>query len=441
MTQRDETRHEEERDGPEARGVEQEGGPTARKDDAEPADRGLREDEPFPRGEPASREPEKAPERRKPEGAGARRARGDGAGRGLRLELGVLLVVVVGISVLFLTMIGDFLLTLILAGVFAGMARGVFLWLTQRLGGRRRLASTLTVIALLLLILVPLGAFLALVLSQAVEVSGQAGPWIEGQTERWPELTARLHELPLVGQLIPDQAALVQRTSELVSRIGAFVINNLGAATTGTLNLVLQLFVMLYAVYFFLLDGPTILGRILYYTPLKEDDERELVDQFVSVTRATIKGSILVGLIQGALAGSAFFVLGLPGAAFWSTVMAVLSIIPVLGSGIVWAPASIILALTGRFAAGLALALWGLLVVGLVDNFLRPRFIGRDTKMHDLLVLLSTFGGLAMFGVVGFMIGPIIGALFLTVWRLYGTAFKEVLPSAPQWAEEAVEEG
>lgn len=417
MTQSDETRHEEERESPEARGVEEGGGPTTRNDDAEPEGR------------------------RAPEGGGGRAGRRDESGKGLPLELGVLLVVVLGISILFLTMIGDFLVTLILAGAFAGMARGVFLWLTHRLGGRRRLASTLTVVALLLLILVPLGAFLALVLSQAVEVSGQAGPWIQEQTGRWPELTAWLHELPLVGQLVPDQTALVQRTSELVTRIGSFVINNLGAATSGTLNLVLQLFVMLYAVYFFLLDGPAILGRILYYTPLKEEDERELVDQFVSVTRATIKGSILVGLIQGALAGSAFFVLGLPGAAFWSTVMAVLSIIPVLGSGIVWAPASIILVLTGRAAAGLGLALWGLVVVGLVDNFLRPRFVGRDTKMHDLLVLLSTFGGLAMFGVVGFMIGPIIGALFLTVWRLYGTAFKGMLPSAPEWAEEAVEEG
>lgn len=417
MTQSDETRHEGERESPEARGVEEEGGPTARNDDAEPEGR------------------------REPMAGSGRRARRDGSGKGLPLELGVLLVVVLGISILFLTMIGDFLVTLILAGAFAGMARGVFLWLTHRLGGRRRLASALTVVALLLLILVPLGAFLALVLSQAVEVSGQAGPWIQEQTGRWPELTAWLHELPLVGQLIPDQTALVQRTSELVTRIGSFVINNLGAATSGTLNLILQLFVMLYAVYFFLLDGPAILGRILYYTPLKEEDERELVDQFVSVTRATIKGSILVGLIQGALAGSAFFVLGLPGAAFWSTVMAVLSIIPVLGSGIVWAPASIILVLTGRAVAGLGLALWGLVVVGLVDNFLRPRFVGRDTKMHDLLVLLSTFGGLAMFGVVGFMIGPIIGALFLTVWRLYGTAFKGVLPSAPEWAEEAVEEG
>lgn len=356
------------------------------------------------------------------------------------LEQVVLIVVVLGISLLFLAMISNFILTLILAGIFAGMAGPVHLWLEGRLKGRRRLAASFTVVALLLLILVPFGAFLALVVSQAVDVSDQAGPWIQEQLGRWPELFAWLQGLPLVGPVIPEQTELVQRTGELVTRAGSFVINNVGAATSGTLAVVLQLFVMLYATYFFLIDGKAILGRILYYTPLKEEDERKLVDQFVSVTRATIKGSILVGLIQGALAGSAFFILNLPGAAFWSTVMAVLSIIPVLGSAIVWAPASVILVLTGRVAAGVGLAVWGIVVVGLVDNFLRPRFVGRDTKMHDLLVLLSTFGGLAMFGIVGFMIGPIVGALFLTAWKLYGTAFKGVLPSAPEWAEEMVEE-
>jgi len=412
---------------------------------AERLDRAEGSEEAREAGEPQGRDDRSASSG---EGAGgghrARDAgRGDEAGevtteRVIGVEQGVLLVVVVGISVLFLTMIGNFLLTLILAGIFAGMARPVYLWLGEKLGGRKRLASLLTVVALLLLILVPLSGFLALVLSQAVELSDQAGPWIREQLTRWPEVTARLQQLPFVGQFLPEQGELVQRATDLVTRSGSFVINNLGAATSGTLNVVLQLFVMLYAIYFFLIGGPSVLGRILYYLPLKEEDERELVEQFVSVTRATIKGSILVGLIQGALAGSAFFFLSLPGAAFWSTVMAVLSIIPVLGSGIIWVPASIILALTGRLAAGVGLALWGIIVVGLVDNFLRPRFVGRDTKMHDLLVLLSTFGGLAMFGIVGFMIGPVVGALFLTAWRLYGTAFKKMLPSAPEWAEEDV---
>lgn len=352
----------------------------------------------------------------------------------------MLLAVVLGISILFMVMIGDFILTLILAGVFAGMARPAYLWLAEKLGGRRRLASLLTVGALLLLILIPLSGFLALVLSQAVEISDRAGPWIREHEGRLADLRASIQGLPFVGQLIPADGAVLQRAGELVTRAGGFVINNVGAATSGTVHVLLQLFVMLYAIYFFLLEGRSVLGRILYYLPLKAGDERELVEQFVSVTRATIKGSILVGLIQGALAGSAFFILNVPGAAFWSTVMAVLSIIPVLGSGIVWGPTALVLAVTGRPGAGLALALWGLLVVGLVDNFLRPRLVGRDTKMHDLLVLLSTFGGLAMFGVVGFMIGPVVGALFLTAWKLYGTAFEAVLPEAPGWVEEVIEE-
>ena len=362
-----------------------------------------------------------------------------------RLQKGFLLFVVFGITLLLLVMIRGFLVSVILAGVFAAMARPVYLALERRLG-KRSIAALLTVLLLLLLIVVPVGAFLALVVSQAIEVADRAATWIGEQSGRLGELTARLQGLPLVGQFIPDQEALVARASDFVGRVGTFVIDNARAATTGTVNAILQLFVMLYAMYFFLKDGPSILSRILYFTPLEEDDERKLIRQFVSVTRATIKGSILIGLLQGALAGAAFFFLELPGAAFWSTVMAVLSVIPVLGSGIVWAPAAVILVFTGRVVAGMGLAIWGLVVVGLVDNFLRPRLVGRDTKMHDLLVLLSTFGGLAMFGLVGFIVGPIIGALFLTAWDLYGAAFHNLLPDAPEpealeALDEAPEEG
>ena len=345
-----------------------------------------------------------------------------------RVQKGFLLFVVVGITVLFLVMIRQFVVAVIMAGVFAGMSQRPFLYLTRRTGGRARLAALLTVLGLLLLIVVPAGAFLALVLAQAVEVADAAGPWLRDQAGQWEELIDRVNQIPLLGPLLPDQAAILNGLQNFAGRAGSFLVNNLSAATTGTVNLVLQLFVTLYAMYFFLRDGASILSRILYLTPLDDESERKLVGRFVSVTRATVKGSILVGLIQGALAGAAFFVLGLPGAAFWSTVMAVLSVIPVLGSGIVWAPASVILISTGRIAEGVGLAIWGLLVVGMIDNFLRPKLVGRDTKMHDLLVLLSTFGGLAMFGIVGFIIGPIVAALFLTGWDLFSVAFKDFLP-------------
>jgi predicted PurR-regulated permease PerM len=348
-----------------------------------------------------------------------------------RLQKGFLLFLVVGITVLLLVMIRGFLVSVILAGVFAAMARPVYLALARWLGGRHAPAAGMTVLLLLLLIVVPVAAFLALVVTQAIEVAEIAVDWIQEQSGRLGELTEWLRGLPLVGQFVPNEEALVSRAGDFVGRAGTFVVDNARAVTAGTVNAVLQLFVMLYALYFFLRDGPRILSRILYFTPLEEDDEGKLIAQFVSVTRATIKGSILIGLLQGGLAGAAFFLLGLPGAAFWSTVMAVLSVIPVLGAGIVWAPASVILMFTGRAAAGIGLAIWGLVVVGLIDNFLRPRLVGRDTKMPDLLVLLSTFGGLAMFGLVGFIIGPIIAALFLTAWDLYGAAFHNLLPEAP----------
>ena len=347
---------------------------------------------------------------------------------GRRLQQGVLLTFAVLITVLFLVMIRRFLIAMMLAAVFAAISRPAFLALAERLRDRRRLASLAVVLGLLVVIVGPVGAFLGLVVAQAVEMTELAGPWIRDQLAELPDLGPWLERVPLVGAVLPDPGSIASRTDELVTRAALFLVDNAAAATAGTVNLVLQLFVMLYAMYFFLLDGPSILSRILHHVPLNAEDETKLVDRFVSVTRATIKGSILVGLIQGGLAGVAFLVLGLPAPAFWTTVMAVLAVIPVLGSGIVWGPAAIILVLTGRVAAGIGLAVWGIVIVSTADNFLRPRFVGRDTAMSDLLVLLSTFGGLTMFGLVGFIIGPIVAALGVTAWDLYGAAVQDPLP-------------
>ena len=155
-----------------------------------------------------------------------------------------------------------------------------------------------------------------------------------------------------------------------------------------------------------------------------------MLGKFTSVTRATLKGTAVIGVIQGALAGLAFAVVGIPSAVFWGTIMMVLSIIPAIGSGLVWMPASIILIATGHTAKGIGLALFCGLIVGSLDNILRPRLVGKDTQMPDLLIFLSTLGGIAFFGVMGFIIGPIIAALFVTIWEIYGEVFKDVLPKA-----------
>jgi len=185
---------------------------------------------------------------------------------------------------------------------------------------------------------------------------------------------------------------------------------------------------MLYAMFFFFRDGRKIVGRIFYYLPLHHEDEMLLLERLASVTRATIKGTLAIGIIQGALAGFGFWAAGIDGSAFWGTLMAILSIVPGVGSALVWVPGVIYLFLIGKTLAATLLLIWCTVVVGTIDNVLRPTLVGKDAKMPDLLILIGTLGGLYLFGAIGLIVGPIVCGLFLTVWEIYGATFKEILP-------------
>ena len=146
------------------------------------------------------------------------------------------------------------------------------------------------------------------------------------------------------------------------------------------------------------------------------------------MTRATLKGTAVIGILQGSLAGIAFWVVGIPSAVFWGTIMAVLSIIPGIGTALVWGPAVIILAASGNYLQAGGLGIFCAVVVGSIDNLLRPILVGKDTQMHELMIFFGTLGGIFMFGIMGMIIGPIVAALFITIWEIYGVAFKDVLP-------------
>jgi predicted PurR-regulated permease PerM len=196
----------------------------------------------------------------------------------------------------------------------------------------------------------------------------------------------------------------------------------------GAVNFLFMLFVFLYTMYFFLLDGDKLLEKILYYLPLQDHDEQQMLERFTSVTRATLKGSAVIGILQGGLAGVAFWVVGIPSAAFWGAIMVVLSIIPSVGTAVVWLPAAVILGFGGAIGKALGLFVFCAVVVGSVDNLLRPMLVGKDTQMHELMIFFGTLGGIFVFGMVGVIIGPIIAALFVTIWEIYGQAFQEILP-------------
>ena len=179
-------------------------------------------------------------------------------------------------------------------------------------------------------------------------------------------------------------------------------------------------FIMLYLLFFALRDGETMLSKAMWALPLGDQRERDLFGKFAEVGRATIKGTLVVGGVQGILGGIMFAILGIQGAVFWGVVMIFLSILPAVGATLVWLPAAIFLMLGGALGKGVILLVYGFLVIGLADNILRPILVGRDTKMPDWLILVSTLGGLTSFGISGFVIGPIIAAMFLAIWTMFG---------------------
>jgi len=340
------------------------------------------------------------------------------------------LLLAIGISIVFFEMIKRMAVALLLAAIFAGMFHPMYRRFVDWLGGRRVPAALITLVGLILVVFIPLSIFLGIVAAQALEVTHSVGPWIERQIEQPDQLDRLLWSNPRLEWLQPYQHELMTKISELAGMVGTFLVNSVAAATRGTASFLLSAFVMLYAFFFFLMSGRQLLEKVLYYIPLEPEDENLMVEKFLSVTRATLKGSLVIGIVQGLLAGAGFAVAGIEGSAFWGTVMAVMSIIPAVGTGLVWVPAVIYLFVIGKTGVAIALGVWCLVVVGTVDNFLRPALVGRDTKMPDLMVLISTLGGLFYFGAVGFIIGPVVAALFIAVWEIYGRAFAEFLPAA-----------
>ncbi|MEO7932174.1 MAG: AI-2E family transporter [Chthoniobacterales bacterium] len=348
-----------------------------------------------------------------------------------RFQTAFVLILVIAISALFLGVIWPFLQPLFLAAIFSGLCRPLFRWFVKICKGRRSLASALTLLVLFLLIAGPISAFVGVVINQAAGISDEAIPWLQVHLQASGATDARewlAHRFPPLANYLPDQAKIVENAGNAAKAAGHALVAGASAMTASTANFLLNLFVMLYAMFFFLKDGTAILERIFYYIPLQHDDEVRMLDRLTSVTRATVKGTLLIGLIQGTLAGIGFAIAGIGGAAFWGTLMVLLSVVPGIGATLIWVPAVIFLFVSGQTLAGTLLGIWCAAVVGTIDNVLRPSLVGKDAKMPDLLIMVGTLGGLFLFGPIGFIIGPVICGLFLTAWDIYAATFKTILP-------------
>ena len=319
------------------------------------------------------------------------------------------------------------LLAIVVAAILAGLASPLYARLLRLLRGRSAAASGLTVLIVIVMVVIPLILLIDIVTAQAVEVGEDMTPKVNAFVDKLNQPGDSSDRVPFGDRLAPYSDEIAEKLGQIAEAVGSFLIGNLSAVAQGAMQFFFSLFIMLYSLFFFLMNGRETLDGAMRLVPLKPSDQQLLVDKFVTVSRATLKGTLVIGIVQGGLAGLAFAVVGIQGAVFWGTVMVVLSVIPGIGTALVWVPAVFFLAVSGNTGAALGLALWCAIVVGSADNVLRPRLVGRDTEMPDLLVMLSTFGGLALFGAVGLILGPVVAALFLAVVDIYAETFGDLV--------------
>ena len=329
----------------------------------------------------------------------------------------------------FFALVRDFLMPVFWAAVLATLFAPRQRRHVAAVGGRRSVAALLTLLMILVLVVAPVGLVGLAMSREAVAFHEQIQ---SGAVDLQAPLRFLERMAPVATRYLDRFGIRVDAVGEQVSAAAITISQFLASKALAIGQNVLQFgaffALMLYLLFFFLRDGGRLVDALVHALPLGDVRERRLLAKFAEVSRATIKGTIVVGAIQGALGGILFWILGIPGPVFWGVVMAVLSVMPIVGPGIVWGPAAIILLAGGEIVRGIVLVVAGILVIGLVDNVLRPLLVGRDTKMPDYLVLLATLGGLSVFGIAGFVIGPVIAAFFLVVWEMFAQEYAEGAP-------------
>ncbi|PSR11678.1 MAG: AI-2E family transporter [Bacteroidetes bacterium] len=334
------------------------------------------------------------------------------------------LLLLLFITVVFFGLLQPFLLAVFWSVVLAIVFYRPFRILRIRLRGRGNLAAGLTVSIAVLLVVVPcLLILLSLVnQGQAVVEKIQTGEWnvaaavdyLEGQMPRINRFFGRFGVTP--DRVREDLNAFATKAANALA-------NQAMEYTQDAITLTAQFFLVLYLLFFFLRDGRTIIRKVVNVVPLGNNQEYQLLRRFSSVTLATMKGTVIVALIQGTLGGLLFYVVGIGDVVFWGVIMTLLSLLPIGGSGLVWGPAALYFLIQGPFWKGVVLLVVGAAVIGLVDNLLRPRLVGQETRMPDYLILLATLGGIAWFGLSGFILGPVIAAFFVTCWKMAGLRY------------------
>ncbi|WP_120995133.1 AI-2E family transporter [Stutzerimonas urumqiensis] len=349
------------------------------------------------------------------------------------LEQRVFLWLLVAVSIAFgwilLPFYGAVFWAVILAILFAPLQR----WLSSKLNGKPNITALATLLIALLVAVLPMIVLAGLLVQEGAEIyrrieSGDLD--VAGYVAQARQMLPASIEEQLVRFGLGDVESMRERLASGALEASRFLATKAFSFGQGTFQFLVSFFLMLYLLFFFIRDGRDLVAKIKRAIPLSDNQKRRLFGKFTRVVRATVKGNVVVAATQGLLGGAIFALLGIPSALLWGVLMAFLSLLPAVGAALIWTPVAIFFLMSGSILQGIVLTLYGVLVIGLVDNLLRPILVGKDTKMPDYVVLISTVGGLALFGLNGFVIGPLVAALFISAWGLF-TSPEAAKPARP----------
>lgn len=329
------------------------------------------------------------------------------------------------VGLLFLFIIKPFFFSIFWAAVIAGIFHPVFVYLDQRLPSPS-LAAALVMLIVLVMIILPALVIGSLLLAESLDLYNS----LDGETvsirQQVEDIAGKISRNPYLGKLSIDAAVVSGAIGDSAKSIANFIFQSLRDLSQNTVIFMAKFAIMLYTLFYFIRDGKMFVAMLYrLFLPLGDQREKLLFKSFAVTARATLKVTLIIGGIQGVLGGLLFFFLGVKGALTWGVIMVFSSIIPGVGCAIVWAPAGVIMMLLGHFWKGVIILAFGALVISMVDNLLRPLLLVHDVQMHPLLIFLSTLGGIMLFGVSGFVLGPIVTSLLLAFWRMYDDSYQK----------------
>lgn len=332
-----------------------------------------------------------------------------------------------------------FLTALIFAVFFATIFYPMYKFFRRIMGGRKRIASIITCLLTLLIIAVPLTFFMTVLLIEAVNASFdiaikfQSG-FFNQYFEWWAQGNWFYDQFQLLLPSVQEKLGgnlfnidVIGKIAQTAQEVGSNIISVISAIFNNIVMFILGVVVFFFALYYFYKDGDEILDKIMLITPLPKKHDKAIFKKFKEVSLAMLFGIFFTAIIQGTLAGIGYAIVGIENPIFWATATALFSLVPLFGTAIIWVPASLFLLISGNVLGGIGLLLWGTLIVGTVDNFIRPYLIEGRAPVHPLLTFLAVLGGIFAFGLKGIIYGPIILNLLLAFLHIYEMEYAKVL--------------